>query len=276
MNTASETIKRLHDIDTEYALKKKDAMKSIIEARHALREKSSSRNEAEEALQNAQDSYTLLNLEHQAERSRIWADLDRTDEEVSIPALAGSGKEQPDGVYFVLEDGRSCLYIRLDGSRENFAVGGLDFAREDVKFIGIKMGETKIAVTLKEQVSTLVNESPIKEPSYTADWEQARLFRLNGKEDTRFIVEQGTAIKLAPQEYIPSLFELNIIYLWRKYVDEALEFIGAEKLKDDWYWSSTSRSANYAWCLGFTNGIQGTNLKSTNRSRVRPVSAFAW
>lgn len=283
MNTASETIKRLHDIDTEYALKKRDAMKGIIEARHALREKSSTRHEAEEALQNAQDSYTLLNLEHQAERSRIWADLDRTDGELSIPSAAKEA--QPDGIYFILEDGKSCLRHCLGGNGESFVVdegdlwasNGLVFRREDVKYIGIKMGETKIAIALKEQLSVLTNESPTEEPSYTKNYEQARIFRLNGKEDTAFIVEQGTPIELEEGEYIPSLWELQIIYLNRYLVDEALDYLGAEKLHNDWYWSSTHRSANGAWYLNFNNGDQDNYYgKSTGRYRVRPVSAIIW
>ena len=270
MNTASETIKRLHDIDTEYALKKKDAMRSIIEARHALREKSSSRNEAEEALQIAQDSYTLLNLEHQAERSRIWAELDRKDEDPSIPALL----DKPDGIYFIFEGGSSLLYKTLDGKQnQNPDAKALS---QTVHYIGIKMGQTKIAVSLGEEEGTLVREGTSGEPAFmTSDWEEARLARLNGKEDTRQIVEQGTDIELGPNEYIPSLFELQVIYLWRKYLDEALDIVEGELFKDDWYWSSTSRSAGFAWFLSFYDGTQSFSM-STTRLRVRPVSAIVW
>lgn len=275
MNTASETIKRLHDIDTEYALKKKDAMRSIIEARHALREKSSSRNEAEEALQNAQDSYTLLNLEHQAERSRIWAELDRKDEDPSIPALLRSSEDKPDGIYFIFEGGSSLLYKTLDGKQnQNPDAKALS---QTVHYIGIKMGQTKIAVSLGEEEGTLVREGTSGEPAFmTSDWEEARLARLNGKEDTRQIVEQGTDIELGPNEYIPSLFELQVIYLWRKYLDEALDIVEGELFKDDWYWSSTSRSATNAWYLYFNYGLQNYGSKSTYRGRVRPVSAIVW
>ena len=275
MNSANETIKRLHDLDTEYALKKRDAMKSIIEARHALREKSTSRNEAEEALQNAQDSYSLLNLEHQAERSRIWADLDRSDDGISAPDILRSSDEKPDGVYFIFEGGASLLYKSLDG-KQGTAPDDKALS-QTVHYIGIKMGQTKIAVSLGEEEGTLVKEGTSGEPLFkTSNWEEARLARLDGKEDTQQIVAQGTDIELNPGEYIPSLFELNVIYLWRKYVDEALDIVEGELLKDDWYWSSTSYSATSAWGLFFSNGYQDSNSKSTSRGRVRPVSAFAW
>ena len=49
-----------------------------------------------------------------------------------------------------------------------------------------------------------------------------------------------------------------------------------ETLKDDWYWSSTSRPARHAWYLSFNTGNQSNDYKSTNRYRVRPVSALIW
>ena len=281
----NQTLSLLHSIDTEYCIKKKEATMRIIEARHALREKSSDCEKAEDDLQNALDAYFLINLEHQAERSKAWAGMDRTEEEMaSTPAPSG---EQVDGVYFILKDGKSVLRHRLGGSGESFVVdegvlyasNGIDFERSDVAYIGIKMGETKVAVSLKEQLSTLIREDAktlSDEPSYCDNWEQARIFRLNGKEDTRYIVEQGTDIKLAPNEYIPSLWELQIIYLNRYLVDEALRFLDAETLKDDWYWSSTSRSAGSAWGLHFGYGDQDYDYKSTCRYRVRPVSAIIW
>ena len=288
--TKNETLSMLHGIDTEYCIRKRDAIAKIIEARHALREKNNDRAAAESALQDAQDSYNLLNMEHQAERARAWANMDRPEDEESIEVVKGrlfNGTAQEDGIYFILEDGRSCLRSHLDGNTESFAVdngdiyanNGLDFCREDVKYIGIKMGQTKIAVSLKEQESTLVRKDAKQmdeDPSYTNNWEQARIFRLDGKEDTRYIVAQGTDIKLAPNEYIPSLWELNLIYLNRYLVDEALDFLGAEKLRDDLYWSSTHYSATNAWTLSFSNGTQRGNTKSTDRRRVRPVSAIIW
>ena len=84
--TKNETLSMLHGIDTEYCIKKRDAIAKIIEARHALREKNNGRAAAESALQDAQDSYNLINMEHQAERARAWANMDRPEDEESIEA----------------------------------------------------------------------------------------------------------------------------------------------------------------------------------------------
>ncbi len=45
---------------------------------------------------------------------------------------------------------------------------------------------------------------------------------------------------------------------------------GAEAFRDTWYWSSSQRSANYAFSLGFDGGHQDDNDKYSEL-RVRPV-----
>ncbi len=45
---------------------------------------------------------------------------------------------------------------------------------------------------------------------------------------------------------------------------------GAEAFQDRWYWSSSQRSADYAFHMGFDDGIQNTSAKDTELS-VRPV-----
>lgn len=64
------------------------------------------------------------------------------------------------------------------------------------------------------------------------------------------------------------------IYAWKQEINALLEQHGAEKIRDDWYWTETEPSATYAWHLNFSDGHQYDNNKSTNRHRVRPVSAF--
>ena len=271
----NQTLSLLHSIDTEYCIKKKEATMRIIEARHALREKSSDREKAEDDLQNALDAYSLINLEHQAERSKAWAGMDREEADApAVPVVVETPR--PDGVYFIFTDGSSFLYKGLNGEVKSYPG---DQLKMTVAYIGIKMGETKVAVSLGEEAGTLVKKDAKvldEEPSYCSNWEQARLFHLNGKEDTDYIIKQGTDIELSDGEYIPSLFELQIIFLFRKWVDEALDIVEGELLKDDWYWSSTSRSANYAWFLTFGDGGQYDGIKSTFRRRVRPVSAIIW
>ncbi|WP_044271204.1 DUF1566 domain-containing protein [Pseudomonas fluorescens] len=45
---------------------------------------------------------------------------------------------------------------------------------------------------------------------------------------------------------------------------------GAEAFRDTWYWSSSQRSANHAFYMGFVDGVQDYDVK-LNELRVRPV-----
>lgn len=77
--------------------------------------------------------------------------------------------------------------------------------------------------------------------------------------------------------WLPSEGELMCIYANMRKINYALSLIeGATQLAEDWYWSSTERSATYAWFLHFTNGFATGNSKATNQGRVRPVSAFIY
>ena len=59
--------------------------------------------------------------------------------------------------------------------------------------------------------------------------------------------------------YLPSIGELN--HAWQTI---------AEHFEKTWYWSSSQRSANCAFYVGFVDGNQGGNVKY-NELRVRPV-----
>lgn len=89
-------------------------------------------------------------------------------------------------------------------------------------------------------------------------------------DDIRDILNMG----IADDEYIPSLGELYFILAHFTQINAALEAVGGEPLRNDWYWSSTQCSATYAWYLSLYYGYAGGNTKATNQSRVRPVSAF--
>jgi hypothetical protein len=64
--------------------------------------------------------------------------------------------------------------------------------------------------------------------------------------------------------YLPSKYELNLLYLQRTVVGG---------FANDYYWSSTDDGNASAWGQNFTNGGQLANLKLTN-SYVRAVRAF--
>lgn len=89
-------------------------------------------------------------------------------------------------------------------------------------------------------------------------------------DDIRDILNMG----IADNEYIPSLGELYFILAHFTQINAALEAVGGEPLRNDWYWSSTQYSAAYAWLLYLSDGYAGYATKATNQARVRPVSAF--
>ena len=102
-----------------------------------------------------------------------------------------------------------------------------------------------------------------------ADWD--------GKGNTEHLKQIGLnpAIKLGVGQWIPALGELKFIQLFRKEVNEALEYAGGDALDPVWYWSSTERSATNAWNLTFDDGYAyNWPTKATYQGSVRPVSAF--
>lgn len=75
--------------------------------------------------------------------------------------------------------------------------------------------------------------------------------------------------------WLPSMGEMMAIYANMTKINYALSLIsGATLLSENWYWTSTEYSANYAWYLSLGNGSANGLTKATNRYRVRPVSAF--
>ena len=175
-----------------------------------------------------------------------------------------------DGVYLIAPDH---TLVKYGNPADYKGLNGPDF-----KGVALIVGDMAIRIGLKDQEDvTLTNKKDDGEtgsPYYCDDWDQARIARPNGQADTEHIKAVGTDIELEEGWYIPSLFELYMIFVWRKVLDAALEFIGADPFEDEWYWSSTECSATLAWFLDFTYGHQGNHAKASGRFRVRPVSAL--
>jgi hypothetical protein len=89
-------------------------------------------------------------------------------------------------------------------------------------------------------------------------------------DDIRDILNMG----ISDDEYIPSLGELYFILAHFTRINAALEAVGGEPLRNDWYWSSTQYSATNAWLLNLYTGNANYYAKATYQNRVRPVSAF--
>ena len=178
-----------------------------------------------------------------------------------------------DGIYYVLADGSVVPFIPDMG-----VDGNLDGSQ--VKYVGIKWGGRSLKVTLHdaadgEEITLTSGKDTTKYDGYkdnyldaVADWD--------GKANTEHLKAIGLnkEIKLADGEYIPSLGEMYLIYLNRKALNQALELIGSDPIKDDWYWTSTEDSATHAWNLPLSYGHAYNFTKASYAYRVRPVSAF--
>ena len=171
-------------------------------------------------------------------------------------------KDYADGVYICYNDGHNELY---DGNNP----------KDDVRGIGLVVGSHSLCVSLEDiDDTTLTNRNG--ESGYgkcISDWDLARM-DYDGAENTKHIQKIGTGIKLADGEYIPSLGELYLIYLYKYEINKALSYVYGKQIADDWYWSSTEYSAQDAWPLCVGSGRQTSNVKSSYQCRVRPVSAF--
>ena len=175
--------------------------------------------------------------------------------------------EMADGIYLIKKTGKPVL----------FAPG---CNKKDCVAVGIKLGSKSIAVSLEDAADgeniTLTNSEDETEydgyiNNYTdavADW--------NGKANTKHLEEirLNEDIKLEAGQYIPAVGEMYLIYLHKKALNEALEAVGGEPIADDWYWTSTERSATTAWSLYLFGGTVCNYTKTAYAIHVRPVSAF--
>lgn len=174
-----------------------------------------------------------------------------------------------DGVYFITKDGTAILFV-----------GETRSAPQDVEYIGIVQGDHSVAVALTDMVDydvTLTNDADkTGEKQYYIESYQEAVQDYDGETNTQNLCEIGlnSRIKLKDGEYIPSLGELCLICLNQHTINEALKFIGGQPLSDDWYWSSTERSAANPWLLCLCTGGAGCYAKDSNKNRVRAVTKF--
>ena len=199
--------------------------------------------------------------------------LGGTVEEPKPAIQEASVANAPDGVYLIYKDGTAAAYYPDNKPSADGCVA-----------VGLKMGSKCIAIDLHDfqdeagnKDITLTTQKGDKDYSgykdnyldAGADWD--------GKDNTEHLKQIGLnpAIKLGVGQWIPALGELKFIQLFRKEVNEALEYAGGDALDPVWYWSSTEFSAAYAWILTFDDGCAYYwSTKAGNQTRVRPVSAF--
>lgn len=150
---------------------------------------------------------------------------------------------------------------------------GQEVSAQGCTGIGIKFGGKSLVLALTDisddDVELTTQQGGTR---FITDYHRAAE-DMDGKtatDDIRDILNMG----ISDDEYIPSLGELYFMLAHFTQINAALEAVGGEPLRNDWYWSSTQYSATDAWYLLLSYGSAYYYTKATSQHRVRPVSAF--
>lgn len=168
--------------------------------------------------------------------------------------------ELADGIYLMYEK-HAVLFTGQEVSAQGCTGVGVKFGGKSLVLALTDISDNDIELTTQQGGTRFIT-------SYHRAAED-----MDGKtatDDIRDILNMG----ISDDEYIPSLGELYFILAHFTQINAALEAVGGEPLRNDWYWSSTQYSATIAWTLYLSNGSAYSYTKATNQGRVRPVSAF--
>ena len=203
-----------------------------------------------------------------------WLNEDKEQAPVMAQPVSGF----PNGIYLILNGGQDMTdYVlftpELQGSITSQQVNACTG-------IGIKQGDWQIVVDLHDQADgddiTLTTKKGSETYKHYKDNYLDAVADWQGKENTKHLIDIGLneRIELKENQYIPALGEMLFVFLNKKAVNQALEFVGGTPIADDWYWTSTEGSATNAWYLGLSYGFADGTTKASFTLRVRAVSAF--
>ena len=188
------------------------------------------------------------------------------------PALEQAG-EKADGV-LVLIDGQAPIIVsptgtQLKWSKNAVAVNadtGSDYSKAYVDYTG----KTRTAAIMAKGTE-LFGENQNEWTQYAPAWCNAydRSYDKGDEAHTKIGIGAG-------QWWLPSIAELIIIWKHKYAINQCLSVIsGASPLVESWHWSSTERSATYAWSLRLYDGYLGSwDAKVSDSGYVRAVAAF--
>ena len=168
--------------------------------------------------------------------------------------------ELADGIYLMYEK-HAVLFTGQEVSAQGCTGVGVKFGGKSLVLALTDISDDDVELTTQQGGTRFIT-----------DYHQAAE-DMDGKaatDDIRDILNMG----IADDEYIPSLGELYFMLAHFTQINAALEAVGGEPLRNDWYWSSTQYSASTAWTLYLYRGYAYYGTKATSQFRVRPVSAF--
>ena len=168
--------------------------------------------------------------------------------------------ELADGIYLMYEK-HAVLFTGQEVSAQGCTGVGVKFGGKSLVLALTDISDDDVELTTQQGGTRFIT-----------DYHQAAE-DMDGKaatDDIRDILNMG----IADDEYIPSLGELYFMLAHFTRINAALEAVGGEPLRNDWYWSSTQYSATHAWRLNLYDGLAGGYTKAAYQGRVRPVSAF--
>ena len=180
-------------------------------------------------------------------------------DEPQSQSIAGTTK-LADGIY-IMYGKHAVLFTGQEVSAQGCTGIGVNFGGKSLILATEDISDDDIELTTKQGGTRFIT-----------DYHQAAE-DMDGKaatDDIRDILNMG----IADDEYIPSLGELYFMLAHFTQINAALEAVGGEPLRNDWYWSSTQCSATNAWYLYLSYGYAYTSAKAAHQFRVRPVSAF--
>lgn len=172
-----------------------------------------------------------------------------------------NGERYPDGIYICYKDGYKALF---DGQNN----------KDGVSHIGIVMGSKMLGVALdnRGEYSLPCLDDEDEFDGYIDNSNDA-VADYAGKDKTERFRKSGMLdFELKDEEWLPSIGEIYLIFINKKRINEALAYVGGDKLKC-LHWSVTEGSATYAWLLNFSSGLL-TNYFKNNTHSVRAVCAF--
>lgn len=169
------------------------------------------------------------------------------------------------------------VYLVYAGGREEFFTG--TNSKEDVIGIGVRVGERHTVLALRDVaeddkceyplLSTNGNDTDEDRANYKDKYYKA-YSDIEGNKHTGRLLARGSNIPLKENEYIPAIGEWLIVFLNLALVQDALEYVGGDVLKDDCYWSSTEYSSYNAWYVLASTGYIFSYGNKTDTNRVRP------